>query len=176
MTGKDRTLNPVEYFCELEKRGLLAEDELPEILAMLRGTKSIRDQIFMHDIYKMTLPVMGIAIEFGCRWGQNLMYWIHLRGIYEPQNWTRQIVAFDTFEGFLEVSEIDIKANSEKAKEGHLSVPKGYEDNLEQLLKLAITNSRWQAPAYFAGVELIKGDACETFPKYLEDNPSTTRR
>ena len=39
-------------------------------------------------------------MEFGVRWGQNLITLNNLRGIYEPFNHSRKIIGFDTFEGF----------------------------------------------------------------------------
>ena len=46
-------------------------------------------------------------MEFGVRWGQNLVTLSNLRGIYEPFNYSRKIIGFDTFEGFPSVHEKD---------------------------------------------------------------------
>ena len=67
------------------------------------------------------------------QWGATLAQLISLRGIYEPYNYRRYIYGFDTFEGL---------TNTDKSKDGnHLDdgdyqVYGGYEDKLEEILKL----------------------------------------
>jgi len=59
------------------------------------------------DLYRRALDVHGVVMEFGVRWGSNLALFQSLRGIYEPYNYTRKIIGFDTFAGFPSVSEQD---------------------------------------------------------------------
>ena len=45
-------------------------------------------------------------LEFGTRFGHNLVVFENLRAIYEPFNKTREIVGFDTFEGYKNFTEM----------------------------------------------------------------------
>src|SRR4051812_43905858 len=55
---------------------------------------------FMQKIYRLIVPVHGIIMEFGVRWGQNMALFSALRSIHEPFNYNRKITGFDTFDGF----------------------------------------------------------------------------
>ena len=46
-------------------------------------------------------------MEFGVRWGRNMSLYTSLRHIYEPYNSSREIIGFDTFEGFPSVDPKD---------------------------------------------------------------------
>jgi len=72
----------------------------------------------------------GNIFEFGVRYGQNLSLFTSLRGIYEPYNYNRRIVGFDTWEGFPAVHSND----KEKWKKGDFGVPEGYEKFLTNVL------------------------------------------
>src|SRR6478672_5795180 len=84
---------------------LLQSSPIPsgEILANLSLylTRSSLGQIlFMAHLYSRILDVHGVVMEFGNRWGRNLALFSSLRNIFEPHNYGRKIVGFDTFEGF----------------------------------------------------------------------------
>jgi hypothetical protein len=84
--------------------------------------------------------------------------------MYEPYNHARRIIGFDTFEGFRSVSERDLAFS----KQGQYTVEADYETKLEKIL----TMHEQLAPiSHVKKFELIKGDACDTVPKYVEDNP-----
>ena len=139
--------------------------------ALTFGNAFWRDTLALAELYKLILPVEGIAIEFGVRYGRNLATMIHLRGIYEPHNISRQIIGFDTFEGFPHVEDIDLDG-TEEAVVGGYSVPENYLEWLTTTLKAISNDTTWVAPKQFAAFELVVGDACETFPEYLNGNPS----
>jgi hypothetical protein len=122
--------------------------------------------LMMHDMYKKILDLQGIVCEFGVLWGQNLALFESFRGIYEPYNYTRKIVGFDTFEGFPHVDEKDGK--SDIAKKGSYSVTKEYENYLGEVLNYHEN----QSPiSHIKKYELIKGDATKTIKTFLGKNP-----
>ena len=89
-----------------------------------------------------------------------------MRGIYEPFNRLRKVVAFDTFEGFPSVSQED----GEYMKDGGYTVTPNYEDYLAHVLEF----QEHESPLpHLKKHEIVKGDACETVAKYLKDNPQT---
>jgi len=124
--------------------------------------------LYMNELYQKILGLPGVIMEFGCRWGQNEAWWTNLRGIYEPYNYTRKIVAFDTFSGFPSVDSKD--GDHPIMKEGSYGVTKNYDVFLEDVLCCHEN----EAPIpHVKKYELIKGDVIKTLPKYLERNTHT---
>jgi hypothetical protein len=124
----------------------------------------------MNDLYKriLNINIQGIVCEFGVFWGNNLALFESFRGLYEPYNYMRKIVGFDTFEGFPHITEKDGK--SEIVKEGSYSVTKGYESYLEEILNY---HEKQSPISHIKKHELVKGDATKTIKEYLQENPET---
>jgi hypothetical protein len=53
------------------------------------------------------MPVKGSIVECGVFKGFGLMSWAKLSAMLEPENFTRRIYGFDTFEGFTALSDKD---------------------------------------------------------------------
>lgn len=124
--------------------------------------------LFLHEIYKQILNVPGVIIEFGVRWGQNLITLNNMRGIYEPYNYGRKIIGFDTFEGFKNVNAKD--GSDSIIKNGAFSVSDKYEEYLSDLLEIHHNESPLNhIPKNF----LRKGDATVELKRYLEEHPET---
>lgn len=119
-----------------------------------------------HELFKLVLGVHGYILECGVYMGGGLMTWAQLSAIYEPYNHVRRIVGFDTFSGFPSINEKDENgANQDILKPGSLSA--NYEKDCLEAIKLYDTN---RPIGHIPRVKLIKGDACSTILKYLEDN------
>ena len=78
-------------------------------------TKYVRRQhlkrfLALYEVFKLVLPVKGSVIECGVWRGFSLMAWAKLSTMLEPENLTRRIYGFDTFEGFPSVHDIDQSA------------------------------------------------------------------
>lgn len=56
--------------------------------------------LYFNDLYKLLINTPGVICEFGVQFGATLSLLSNLRGIYEPFNYTRKIIGFDTFSGF----------------------------------------------------------------------------
>ena len=111
----------------------------------------------------------GVIIEFGTRWGTNLVTLSNLRGIYEPFNYNRKIIGFDTFEGFKNTSSKNDGAH-EIIKDGAFSVTENYETYLENLMTIHQNESPLNHIKKF---EILKGDAPLKLKDYLQKNPQT---
>ncbi|HEY1581436.1 MAG TPA: TylF/MycF/NovP-related O-methyltransferase, partial [Terracidiphilus sp.] len=61
----------------------------------------------MYELFKLILPVKGSIVECGVFRGFSLMSWAKLSSILEPENLTRRIYGFDSFNGFPSVSSND---------------------------------------------------------------------
>jgi Macrocin-O-methyltransferase (TylF) len=124
--------------------------------------------IFLVRLYERILNSHGVIMEFGARWGHNLALFATLRNIFEPQNISRRIIGFDTFEGFASVSNAD--ASNGEDLVGRCSVTPGYEEYLEQILD---AHEALAPRSHIRKFELIKGDVVDTLPQYLAKRPET---
>jgi macrocin-O-methyltransferase TylF-like protien len=121
---------------------------------------------FMQKIYEMIVPVHGVIMEFGVRWGQNMALFSALRGILEPYNYNRRIIGFDTFEGFPSVAPED----GGRVQPGDYGVTENWLDELEAILDFHTQNAPIPQKKKH---ELLKGDATATLPAYLVAHPET---
>ncbi len=122
--------------------------------------------LFLQHLYQKILDKQGAIIEFGVRWGQNLVTLTNLRGIYEPYSHGRKILGFDTFTGFLNTTEED--GDHEIIKEGAFAVTEGYEAYLEKLL---ILHQKESPLNHINKNFLFKGDAVVEFRNYISKHP-----
>ena len=156
------------HFVELFKRTPIPDDELLAQLGLYLNRQTLSRILFMHELYAQIVRVPGIVVELGVRWGQNLALFSSFRGMEEPFNHTRRIVGFDTFSGFPETSAED--GGAPIASAGAYAVPDGYEDHLREVLAY---HEQESPLSHLERFELVKGDATETLPQYLEDRPET---
>jgi len=153
---------------ELFSRCPIPDSEILANLALFMNRSSLSDLLFMHNLYQRIINVHGVVFEFGTRWGRNLALFNIFRTIYEPHNFFRKIVGFDSFAGFPSVSEHD--GTAESVAEGVLSVTPEYQSYLTQLLS---AQEKLAPRGHLRKFELIAGDVIETLPAYLEENPET---
>lgn len=146
----------------------IPDNEILQNLGLFMNRQSLSRILFMHELYKKIINVNGVIMEFGVRWGQNLALFESLRGMYEPYNYTRKIIGFDTFEGFPSVHEND--GDKKHIVKGAYSVVDDYQNYLEDLLNYHESESPISHKKKY---ELVKGDAIENIGTYLKDNPQT---
>jgi hypothetical protein len=146
----------------------IPENERLRNLGLFLNRQSLSRILFMRDLYERIIDVHGIIVEFGVRWGQNLALFESFRGIYEPYNFNRKIVGFDTFEGFPSVHEKDGKADI--ASVSAYSVTQNYEQYLTRVLDY---HEKESPLSHIKKYELVKGDAGKTVEEYLQKNPET---
>ena len=119
------------------------------------------------EIYREhVVNVHGSIIEGGVAFGGGLMAWAHFASILEPVNHSRRIVGLDTFEGFPGMSEHDALAESGLAYAGGMAAP--VQQEIAALAALHDTN---RAVGHIERIELVRGDACDTIPAFVEANP-----
>jgi hypothetical protein len=146
----------------------MPEGQILENLGLFMTSKNLSRLLFMHHIYEMILPVPGVVMDFGTRWGQNLAMFSAVRGIYEPFNRHRKLIGFDTFSGFPSVVSQD--GSSSLMRENNVSVTDNYETYLDGLMKV---HEALNPISHIKKYEIIAGDATKTVPQYLIDNPHT---
>jgi hypothetical protein len=125
--------------------------------------------LYFDYVYQQFLNTHGVIMEFGTRWGTNMVTLSNLRGIYEPFNYNRKIIGFDTFEGFKNTNTKE-DGKHDIIKEGAFSVTENYTDYLDQLLSIHQNESPL---SHIKKYEILKGDAPVQLSKYLSENPQT---
>ena len=134
-------------------------------------TTYIRKFISRYEIYKKILDVHGSIIECGVLGGGGVFSWAHFSEIFEPYNHLRSVIGFDTFEGFPNINEIDLKDRDDKVKSDMLH-PGGLKSeklqNLENLIKIFDLNRPLQ---HINKIKLVPGNAVNTIPEYIANNP-----
>lgn len=120
----------------------------------------------LYELYKRVLHVKGSVVECGVFRGFGTMTWAKLSAILEPVNLTRRIYGFDSFSGFPALAEVDRVGLAATVKEGDL-----FADSQDEILQLAAINDSTRFLGHIPKVSLIKGDAAQTIPKFVENTP-----
>ena len=166
--GSEREVKAREAILELFKDTPIPDDEiLVNLGAYLRSTQ-LAKILYLNELYQLIERVPGIVVEFGVWWGANLALLESFRSVYEPYNWTRKVVGFDTFEGYPQVGERD--GSSRYAAVGGYTVSEDYERYLDRLLAAHEADN---VMSHIQKYELVRGDVTETVDAYLEANPQT---
>lgn len=121
-----------------------------------------------YEIYKKQLNIHGSIVDCGVNQGFSMFNWFHFSNIMEPYNSSRLIFGFDTFDGFKSVkkdSKIDgIYSDSKRWKKF-----KNLQD-YDSLLDSIDSQNKDRALPDIKKIEIIKGDATKTIPKFVKDN------
>lgn len=119
----------------------------------------------MYELFKLALPVKGSVVECGVFRGFGLMSWAKLSTILEPENLTRRIYGFDTFDGFPSLAAEDTNAHTQ-THVGDLRASSYNE--LQQLIDI-YDQDRFLG--HIPKVALIKGDITATAPQFIQEHP-----
>jgi hypothetical protein len=164
----EKEISEKNNFYQLFQNTPIPKDLILDNLGLFIRRQNLSRILFMNDLYKKILDLQGVIFEFGVFWGQNLALFESFRGMYEPYNYTRKIVGFDTFEGFPSVDKKD--GNTEIMQKGAYSTTKNYDEYLSKILQC---HEKFSPISHIKKYELVKGDATKTVKKYLDENPET---
>ncbi|MBM3739513.1 MAG: class I SAM-dependent methyltransferase [Acidobacteria bacterium] len=133
-------------------------------------TKYVRRQhlkrfLAMYEVFKVAMPVKGSVVECGVFRGFGLMAWAKLSAMLEPENLTRRIYGFDTFQGFPTVAAQDQSMFTD-SQPGDLSA-----DSYDELQELIREYDRDRFLGHIPKVELIRGDITRTVPDFAAAHP-----
>lgn len=143
-------------------------DELIELWPLFTRRVQFLKTMALIEIFKETIDLPGSIVECGVFKGQSLGLFSKLLETYSPGDSLKKIVGFDTFEGFVSLHEEDGPPDSSRAKTvgGWNSI-----DFLPTLQKSIKLNQEDSYLPRLSRVQLIKGDVCETIPKFVQENP-----
>lgn len=113
-----------------------------------------------YELFKMVRDVPGEIIECGIFKGPSFIRFAMFRSLF-GNIYSKKMIGFDVFGAFPETKfEQDKKLRDEGIKKAGLESIG--EDQLMEVLKLKGIEKN---------IELVKGDICETVPKYVKDHP-----
>ena len=121
-----------------------------------------------YELFKQILHINGAIVECGVHNGGGIFTWAILSSMFEPTNHIRKIVGFDTFDGFPELSSVDMVNDNEHAFSGGLAI-----DSYNSILRGLDIFDKWRPLGHIPKVQLVKGDACITIPDFIASNPHT---
>ncbi len=164
-TGEKENRNKLQ---ELFEASPIAKNEQTAQVGLFQRRQELSKALFLNEIYQKLVNTHGVIMEFGTRWGQNLVTLSNLRGIYEPYNYNRKIIGFDTFEGFEGIHAAD--GESDYLEAGAFGVSENYDTYLREIL----TCHQNESPlSHINKFEVCRGNAPDELKKYLERNPQT---
>lgn len=123
-------------------------------------------------LFQKQLLVHGSVIELGVARGGGLFTWAHLSSIFEPTNYTREIIGFDTFSGIPAISPQDRASDrpSSEIRPGGFCVEPDTKLDIERAVSI---HDLTRYLGHIPKVRLIPGAIEDTAGKFLEDNPHT---
>jgi hypothetical protein len=132
--------------------------------------QSIARFMARYELFKLQMHIKGCIVECGVHHGGGVMAWAKLSAALEPYSLDRRIFGFDTFEGFPSISEQDATASgNDQLRIGGFNTEI---DTHAELLQLIREYDENRVLNQFEKVVLIKGDAVQTIPKFIADEPS----
>lgn len=141
--------------------------ELVNNFAKYAGRQEITRFLTRYELFRLVQDVQGCILECGVFAGQGLMSWAQLSAIFEPVGGAhRRVYGFDTFEGFVNVHEKDLK-NKEGIKWARGDLKSESFDDLLRCIELFDKN---QFLPQFPKVELVRGDFLEMADRFLAEN------
>jgi len=119
----------------------------------------------LYELFKLVLPVKGSVVECGVHRGFGVMSFAKLSAMLEPENFTRRIYGFDTFEGFPETTDRD-RSSTAHPENGQLAA-----DSYDELVQLIKEYDRDRFLGHIPKVELVRGDIKRTIPEFIASHP-----
>ena len=166
--GSGREIEARKELLDLFKRSPVPDDEMLVNLGLYLRSTQLAKILYLNELYQQVVDLPGIIVEFGVWWGANLALFESFRSVYEPYNWTRKVVGFDTLKGYPSIAPED--GASAHAKVGGYTVTEGYEEYLGRMLDAHEADN---VMSHIKKYDLVKGDVMDTIDRYFEENPET---
>lgn len=165
-TMRDKEVGILERYTDLiQRHGQCPNVLLTNYVRCIR-TQEITRFLTMHEVFKKALPIHGSIIEVGVLEGFNLFCLGHLSETFEHRNYSREIIGFDTFEGYA-------SRDAEKDNlSSNMNLPQTYSyELLKDCVDLYNDSIEFNQ---FEKIKLVKGDAVKTIPQFMDEHPELT--
>jgi hypothetical protein len=166
--GSEKEKKARDLLLDFFKQSPIPDDEMLVNLGLYTRSTLVAKILYLNELYQQIVKIPGIVVEFGVWWGANLALLESFRSVYEPYNWTRTVVGFDTFQGYPSIGPKD--GASAYAAVGGYTVSEEFEKHLAQVLDAHEADN---VMSHIKKYELVKGDVVETIDQYLAKNPQT---
>jgi Macrocin-O-methyltransferase (TylF) len=120
------------------------------------------------NIFSQVIDIPGHIVECGVFKGMSLLTFTKLIEVLCPADSLKRVIGFDTFEGFVALSDKDGPPNAQRGKVLGGWNSREFMPALEQLIEITQRDS--MVPRVNR-VDLVKGDATRTIPDYVKRNP-----
>lgn len=126
--------------------------------------------LMRNEVFRKQLKVHGSIVDLGVARGASLMTWFHLSSIYEPTNYSRRIIGFDTFSGIPNLDEADLVGDgiSEYMHVGGFRVEPDMKEDIEESVRL---HDQTRYLHHIPKAQLVQGDIEQTLPQFLAEHP-----
>lgn len=123
-----------------------------------------------YECFKKILNVHGSICEVGLLHGNCTFSMAHLSEIFEPRNYLREVIGFDTFSGH--TMEFHDKDNlSASALQEFSTFSKDSVSTLSDLEESVDIFEKNKFLSQFQKIRLVEGDAAKTIPAFVAENP-----
>lgn len=122
-------------------------------------TERVRKLLVRYNMFRQTLELPGDIIECGVFKGTGLFQWLKFLTIFAPES-NKRVVGFDLFDNFEE----GLQDWEKKEAERFVQEANYQGTDPDQLMEIARKMQQQHR------LELIKGNACETIPRYAKEN------
>jgi hypothetical protein len=146
--------------------------EISNAFFMMDDIERLRKFLAKNELFKLCIDLPGDIVELGVFKGVGFMQLLKMLEIYSPAT-NKKMIGFDLFDktNFIPDSDNEQLKNYYEFCDVN-SNGINEEDILKFINKLPLANYN-NKKTLFEKIkyQFVKGDVCETIPKYLEDNP-----
>lgn len=162
-----QSLNTRKKLEELYDSTELSVYDMFQNFSVFSTRRSVARFLTHYELFKKVYELPGSIVELGVYRGGGLFTWLKLIEIFCPTDILKKVYGFDTFEGFPSIAKEDGAED-----EGLDRKVGGYFGGSSIENDLGLAYESYKQDKFIRDVErleLIKGDACETIPKFVEE-------
>jgi hypothetical protein len=167
---KNQSANDLLQFSEIENLFQSSNDSTfnkIDAFPKYATRQSIAKFLTKYELFKMIMPINGSIIEGGVLHGGGTLAWAKLSSILEPNNHTRKIIGFDTFDGFPSIHDQDHKGSDGSLLEKNALRGSSFDDVMNAIRVYDLNRPL----SHISKIELVKGDIAKTCENYVQENP-----
>jgi hypothetical protein len=167
-SNKESVAARAEIF-QMLKNYPASDEECERNMALFLKSSLLARILAINDLYREIVGLPGSIMDLGTWRGQTAVLCENLRAIHEPLNFTRRLICFDTFSGYLGFGVED--RESLWHREGTYSL--SGEHSRSFLANLLNLHEKSNAMGHnFGKHTVIAGDVREKLPEFFSDNPN----
>ena len=121
-----------------------------------------------YEFFRRVIELPGDIVELGVYRGATLFSWANFMEIRNMGDRHKKIIGFDNFEGFTRLTEKDGVSLPGQGKAAGGFDSGTFEEELEDAIRIFDAD---RFIPYKPRIVLVKGDICETIPRYVKENP-----